>query len=278
VTPGVTAATGAETRGRPRDFYRDILAHDTIVAYYGNPNSKYMGILGEESIGDTARMLREWSAQYNSANGAKGVIPAFEIVYGTVYANADIGYLGHDEVMKYIDYAQKHGMLVILDHQLGKYSVEYAIRKMLPYLKYPCVNLAIDPEWKTLTPGKNIGTVRAQDINRAQEIMQDYMEKNGIPGKKILIVHQFNYKMISDRPAVQANFPRVDLILNADGFGPPGLKRMAWDFNVQAKNIPLKGFKLFFPKSWKSNGYDQPLMTPSQVMKMSPQPVYISYQ
>jgi hypothetical protein len=53
---------------------------------------------------------------------------------------------------------------------------------------------------------------------------------------------------------------------------------MAWDFNVQAKNIPLKGFKLFFPKSWKSNGYDQPLMTPSQVMKMSPQPVYISYQ
>ena len=278
ISGSAAAYAGVTVEPLNAGFYRNVFGHNTVVGYYGNPNTRYMGILGEDSVEQAAQQLEKLCGEYNAVNGPKGVVPAFEIVYGTVYANADIGYVSTAKVMQYIRYAQSHGMLVILDHQLGKYSVEEAIRKMLPFLMYPCVNLAIDPEWKTLQPGKVIGTISGKDINAAEQLMQDYMRQHGIPGKKILIVHQFNYRMITDRQLVRADFSDISLVLNADGFGPPNLKHMSWDYNVEATNIPLKGFKLFFAKPWEHTGYDDPIMTPADVMKMNPQPAYVSYQ
>jgi hypothetical protein len=249
-----------------------------VVAFYGNPRSRYMGILGEQPVEETGRLLRQLSAEYDALNGPLGVLPAFHIIYGTVFTNAEIGILDQDTLLRYIEYARENGFLVFLDHQLGRYSVEEAITAMLPYLHYEHVHLAIDPEWSTLRPGREIGGVSATEINRAQELMQAYLETQSIPGKKMLVVHQFNYRMITDRETVSADYPRVDLIHNADGFGAPAEKIDTWRYNVLARNIPLKGFKLFFPKSWRDGGYDVPLMTPNEVLSLEPLPVYIQYQ
>lgn len=255
-----------------------ILADRQVIAYYGNPNSKYMGVLGESSIQEMASELLERAAEYDEINGDVGVAPAFHIIFGTVWEDAEIGILNEARLLEYIEYAQENGIIVFLDHQIGKYSVAEAIREMLPYLSYENVHLAIDPEWATTSPGREIGQISAQDVNDAQEAISRYLQENGLPGPRMLVVHQFNWRMIADRNLVRADYPGVLLIHNADGFGRPSEKIASWEFNAQAGNMPLKGFKLFYPKSWRDGGFDEPLLTPADVMQLKPVPVYIQYQ
>ncbi|MEE8441276.1 MAG: hypothetical protein V3S41_06100, partial [Spirochaetia bacterium] len=200
------------------------------------------------------------------------------IVYGTVYEDATIGILGEATLLEYIEFAGEHGIIVFLDHQIGRYTVDEAIATMLPYLAYDHVHLAIDPEWATTEPGEVIGRIHAEDLNRAQETISNYLIANDIDEPKMLVVHQFSRRMISDRELVRTDYPGVQLIHNADGFGPPADKYMSWEFNVQASNMPLKGFKLFYPKSWRDGGYDDPLLSPIEVLRLEPIPVYIQYQ
>ncbi|MFW5745463.1 MAG: hypothetical protein ACOC2D_19480 [Spirochaetota bacterium] len=255
-----------------------VVADRQVIAYYGHPMSRFMGILGENAIEVMAAQLKARAAEYDAINGAIGVAPSFHIIYGTVYEDASIGILREKKLIEYIEFAREHGLEVFLDHQIGNGTVEEAIRAMLPYLRYEHVHLAIDPEWATDTPGREIGGVTAEDINLAQRLIQEYLEANGLSGTRMLVVHQFNYRMIADRENVRADYPRVQLIHHADGFGTPAQKRDSWRFNVLAANMPLKGIKLFYPKSWRDGGYDDPLMSPVDVMQLEPVPVYIQYQ
>lgn len=255
-----------------------VVANRQVIAYYGHPNSEYMGVLGESSMDAVAAELHLRAAEYDELNGEIGVAPAFHLIYGTVYEDATIGLLRRSTVLEYIEFAAENGLLVFLDHQIGRFTLTEAIHTMLTYLEYDNVHLAIDPEWATSLPGEEIGQVHADYINAAQEQIEQYLIDHGIAGPKMLVVHQFNWKMIADRHLVRTDFAHVDLIHNADGFGPPEDKQLSWDFNAGATNMPLKGFKLFYPKPWKSGGYDDPLMQPSQVLQLDPVPVYIQYQ
>ncbi len=255
-----------------------VIDNADVIAFYGHPLSFYMGILGETPIEEMAVRLREVAEDYDAVNGDRRVVPAFHIIYATAYADANVGVLNSEVLTEYIRFAEDNGFAVILDHQLGKHDVVESVREMLPYLKYPSVHLAIDPEWSTLTPNEVIGSVHASEINEAQQIIQDYLEEEGIEQRKMFVVHQFNWVMIENRHEVRTDFDRVDLVHNADGFGPPKDKHQSWDYNRRATNIPLKGFKLFYPKEWRDGGYDDPLMTPEEVLALEPRPVLIMYQ
>lgn len=255
-----------------------VIDNADVVAFYGHPLSFYMGILGETSIEEMAEGLREVADEYDEVNGDRRVVPAFHIIYATAYADANVGILDSEVLTEYIQFAEDNGFAVILDHQLGKHDVVESVRQMLPYLKYPSVHLAIDPEWSTSKPNEVIGSVHASEINEAQQIIQDYLEEEGINQRKMFVVHQFNWVMIEDRPEVRTDFDRVDLVHNADGYGPPEDKHQSWEYNRAATNIPLKGFKLFYPKDWRDGGYDDPLMTPEEVLALDPRPVLIMYQ
>jgi hypothetical protein len=237
-----------------------------------------MGILGELPIEEMTENLFAEVARYDAVNGDRGAVGAFHIIFGTVYADGDIGIVGRRRLDQYIDFAAEQGLVVILDHQMGRYSPEQAIEAMLPYLRYPHVHLALDPEWRTETPGITLGHVTAAEINAAQAQIEEYLVEQGLPGRRMLIVHQFNWRMIQNRDEVRADFERVELVHNADGFGPPEDKYKSWDHNRLATNMPVKGFKLFFPKDWKNVGIDDPLMTPEEVMALEPQPLYINIQ
>jgi hypothetical protein len=263
-----------KTAGR----FPSLLDNNIIVAFYGNPFSTKMGILGEQSMDETARLVKLKAAEWDNFNGDEHVVPAFHLIYATVHADAGVGVLSEKVVRQYIECAAANDMIVILDHQLGKYDTVECVRSMLKWLKYPNVHLAIDPEWKTLNPGKEIGSVYASEVNRAQEIIQEYLVKEKIEQKKLFIVHQFNWKQILNREQVRADFDRIDLVHNADGFGSPSLKIGTYKYVSLAKNMPVKGFKLFFPKPWKTEGFDKPLMTPEQVLGLNPRPVFINYQ
>jgi hypothetical protein len=260
------------------DDYKTLLMNTDIVAFYGSPLSKRMGILGMYPLGDTDARLEKVAQDYDRANGDRGVQRAFYIIYGTVWPEGEIGILQDSILRSYIEYAQAKNILVFLDHQIGKFSVTDSLKKMLPFLRYPNVHLALDPEWRTLKPMQEIGSVTAKEINDAQQIMEDYIEQNNISGQRLLVIHQFNWKMIQKREQVRTDFARVRLIHCADGFGSPAVKRASYAYNALATNMPIKGFKLFYNSGIPGAGYDDPLLTPAQALSLDPKPALIMYQ
>ncbi len=205
-----------------------------------------MGILGEYSKEDLARILEGYAKLYDDQNGCEGVVPAFYLIYGTCWPGGEIGYLKDSVVQDYIEFAQARGWLVFVDHQIGKYPVADAMKRLLPWLKYPNVHIALDPEWRTESPMKVIGAVSADEINSAEQAMSDYMGAEGIGGEKMLIVHQFQGRMIVDRENVKADFDGVLLIHTADGFGPPALKRWSYSSNAKAGEHAPQGLQAVF--------------------------------
>jgi hypothetical protein len=255
-----------------------VLGNNQVLAFYGHPGSKRMGILGLYPKEELAAMIKDYARRYDEANGEMGVVGAFYLIYGTCWPGGDIGYLKDSIVEEYIDFAREQGMLVFVDHQIGKFGVEDSVGRLLPWLKYPNVHIAIDPEWRTTSPMKEIGTISADELNAAQELIRSYMKREGILGTKMLVVHQFNSRMITDRERVRADYDGVILVHTSDGFGPPDLKRGAYSFNSKASNMPIKGFKLFFRSDFEGAGYDEPLLEPSQVESLAPVPMVVIYQ
>ncbi|MDR2446891.1 MAG: hypothetical protein LBD58_06320 [Treponema sp.] len=267
---------------------RSLLLNNDILAYYGHPNSVNMGILGRYSMEELDAQLTKLAAEYKKAGG-RNVITGFYIIYGTVWPEGEIGIINNELLMKYINYAQKHNMLVFIDHQIGKYDPIAAIRRMLPYLKYPNVHLALDPEWRTTKPMKEIGVVTAAEINQVQQIMEEYLKANNIPGERMLVIHQFKPWMISNRADLKTSFSKVRLVHCADGFGNPAQKIGSYkanafdDYNAESPvkptlNMPVKAFKLFYNFNIPGAGFDRPLLTPKDVYALKPRPYVIMYQ
>jgi hypothetical protein len=267
-----------ELKGRREGEGGSIFLNNDILAFYGHPLSKNMGILGRYSKEELDDRLTKLAGEYGAVSGGRGVIRAFYLIYGTVWPEGEIGVLKESVIKEYVEYALERGIMVFLDHQIGRYDPLEALKKMLPWLRYPNVHLALDPEWRTDKPMREIGSVRAEEINQAQEIIENYLAANDIKEEKILVIHQFNWRMISGREKVASNFPRVRLIHCADGFGSPDIKKKSYAYNAQAANIPLKGFKLFYNFDIPGAGYDAPLLSPREVYELTPRPYIIMYQ
>ncbi|QOY36467.1 SH3 domain-containing protein [Anaerobacillus isosaccharinicus] len=252
---------------------------NTIIAYYGHPNSKIMGIVGRHSKEELISLVQETSEKYDALNGDQGVIPAVYLVYGTVQPEGEISKMNFDLVMSYIEAAYKNGILIYLDHQMGKYYPTNALNEILPFLKYPNVHLALDPEWRTNKPMKEVGHLTGTELNEIQETMRDYIISNGIQGKRQFVFQQFIETMIHDIEAVSSNYDPVLLVHNTSGWGPPEGKVATHTKNAKATNIPYKGFKLWYFYSNKPGvHFDNPLMTPEQVLELNPKPGLIIYQ
>lgn len=267
-----------KNKERAEQGLQSVLLNSDVFALYGKPNARTMGILGQYSLTEIEPIMNEFVKIYDAANGIRSIIPAFYIIYGTCWPAGEIGILSSDIAEQYIAFAAERGWYVFLDHQIGKYSVAEAMKVLLPFLKYPNVHLALDPEWHTTKPMQEIGYVTAQEVNEAQQIMQNYMIEHGIGGRRMLVIHQFNAKMIKQRSLVKSNYERVQLIHCSDGFGTPKLKKDTYAYNAAAKNIPLKSFKLFLKPTVEKAGYDIPIMKPEEVLQLKPRPYLIMYQ
>jgi hypothetical protein len=262
----------------PEETGRSILLNNDILAFYGHPLSRRMGILGRYPIEELDARLGDLAEEYKTANEGRGVRKAFYIIYGTVWPKGEIGIIREEILQQYIQYSLEKDILVFIDHQIGRYEPAEALKKLLPYLRYPNVHLALDPEWRTTKPMEEIGTVTADEINEVQQIMSDYMREQNIPGERMLVIHQFNWRMIREREKIAANYPGVQLIHCADGFGNPAIKRDSYAYNALALNMPVKGFKLFYNFDIPGAGYDSPLMSPAEVFSLNPRPYLIIYQ
>lgn len=251
----------------------------TVVAYYGHPNSEIMGIVGRHPVEELLDLVSETAEEYDELLDDKGTVPAVYLVYGTVQPGGDVFKMDYDLVLSYIEAAYERGILVYIDHQMGRHHPTYSIQEIQSFLRYPNVQLALDPEWRTERPMQEVGHITGTELNEVQEIMQAYIEDNEIQGTRQFVFHQFVEKMIHDVEDASADYEPVLLVHNTSGWGAPEGKRATHDRVAEATNIPYKGFKLWYYYSDRPGvHYDNPLMTPEEVMDLDPQPGLVIYQ
>ena len=254
-----------------------LLPSHRIIAFYGNPLSKRMGILGELPPAQMLAKLEATAAEWADADSTRTVRPALHMIVTVAQASggADGKYRLRmtDSVMERVArWAEERGWLFFVDVQTGLSSVEAELPRLIPLLRRPYVHLALDPEFAMrdgTRPGRRIGTMDAAEVNHAVDLLSRIVREEGIP-PKILVVHRFTSKMLTNASKIRRD-PNVQVVIDMDGFGAPSLKRSTWRIVVQRDPVQYTGFKLFFKN-------DKPMMTMQQVIELFPSPVYVQYQ
>ncbi len=261
-----------------------ILPAKRIVAFYGNPLSKKMGVLGEYPVDEMLTKLDHAVAEWREADPSTPVQPALHLV-----AVVAPGAPGRDGlyrtrmdtalIEKVYRWAQSRHAILFLDIQVAKSTLQQEIPRLMPFLSRPDVHLAIDPEFSMhyeregMAPGKKVGEFDAVDVNYAAKMLEEVVDQHHLP-PKILIVHRWTKKMVFHASKIELD-PRVQIVMDMDGWGPPWLKFDSYrDYEV-AEPVEFTGFKLFYHNDVK---HGDALLTPAEVLRLLPRPLYIQYQ
>ena len=258
-----------------------ILPTRRIVAYYGNPLSKKMGILGELPPDQMLARFDKEIAAWQKADPSHPVQPALHLI--AVVAQGSPGRDGKyrlrmtDSLINMVySWAQQKNALLFLDVQVAQSTVQEELPRLVPFLQRPNVMLGIDPEFSMKggeKPGTKIGTMSSSDVNYAINLLSGLVKQYNLP-PKVLVVHRFTRKMLTDAKGIKLD-PRVQVVVNMDGWGQPWLKYDSYRAYVEAEPVQFTGFKLFYHNDTKKG---DPLLTPSEVLMLNPKPLYIQYQ
>jgi hypothetical protein len=254
-----------------------ILPGHRVLSYYGFPGNPLMGILGEYEMEELYQRLLDQAAEYEAADPSRPIKPAFEVIAAVAQRDPMdngkyIEYTDDPIIQQYVDFTAARDMLLILDVQFGLSSTEEQINAVRKWLVYPHVHLALDPEFMVKPgeqPGVHLGSIDGPDVTYAQETLAELAREEGIP-PKILIVHQFNTYMITNKEVIQP-VDGVQLVIDADGWGPPGAKQESYAVVITEQPIEFHGVKLFYRQ-------DEPLMSAADVLALNPVPDLVIYQ
>ena len=279
--PAYAAACGWPVKA-PAQLPGSILPEHRIVAYYGNPLSKKMGCLGEYDHAEMQRHLQREVAKWQQADPGHPVQPALHLV-ATVAQGAP-GKAGlyrmvmPDKVVSEIyDLAKANHELLFIDIQTGHENIRTLLPRFEWILKNPDVHLGMDPEFNLCAsrkvPGTKIGTYDAADINYAAGFLEGLVKKYHLP-PKVFIVHRFTRNGVTNAKKIRPR-PEVQIVMNMDGWGAPWLKRDSYRDYVVKEPVEYTGFKLFYHNDTKKGN---PMLTPAEVMRLEPKPLYVQYQ
>src|ERR1051325_6450306 len=258
-----------------------ILPAKRIVAFYGNPLSKRMGILGELPPEQMLAKLDREVAAWTAADSTTPVQPALHLI--AVVAQGSPGSDGKYRarvdsavIEKVYGWAKQRGAILFLDLQVGKSRLQDELPRLTPFLERPAVHLGIDPEFSMKfgdRPGTRIGTFDAVDVNYATSFLAELVETRQLP-PKVLVIHRFRRDMLTGYKRITLD-PRVQIVIDMDGWGTPEVKRKSYRAYIHRYPVQITGFKLFYKNDTK---FGDPLMSPSDVLALHPKPVYIQYQ
>lgn len=254
---------------------RSLLPGTRMVAYYGAPQDDALGTLGIGTPEEAGERLLDQAKAYR---GNRPVMPVLELI--ATVAASDPGEDGEyilresDRVIdRYLAEARRIRGLLLLDIQPGRANFAGEVERLLPYLREPDVGLALDPEWHVGpdgVPGEVIGTVEAREINEISAELSALVRDLDLP-EKLFVIHQFTADMISG-PGRVIDRPGLATIINVDGFGDPPNKIAKYEQLHPDPGSGLgSGFKLFLNE-------DIGLMSPEDVMALSPKPDLIVYE
>jgi hypothetical protein len=245
-----------------------------IVAFDGVPGNPALGPIGRMGAEEAASRLEEQASAYETDD--RELLPALHLI--AVVAQADAGddelyrqRLEDSVIEEYLDVARRHDMLLLLDIQPGHADFIDEVEELESFLREPDVGIALDSEWHLAdgeTPGTDLGSVEAQEVNEVAEYMQEIAAEEDLP-EKLLLIHQFDASMVTDRDEI-TELPRVAIAFSIDGFGSPEVKRGVYG-RLAPRDGQRSAFKLFYEE-------DSPLMSPDQVLDLRPRPQVILYE
>ncbi|MCE9541566.1 hypothetical protein K8R03_03340 [Candidatus Kaiserbacteria bacterium] len=259
-----------------------LLPFNRIVAYYGNFYSKGMGVLGQYPEDIMLDKLRAAVHEWELADPSTPVIPAIHYIVSTAQESAGASgmysaLMPDSQVDKAIEIAAKVHGIVLIDFQVGKSTLQAQLPQYEKYLAMPNVHLGIDPEFSMKTgarPGTVIGSFDAEDINYAANYLAKLVREHDLP-PKILVIHRFTLDMVTGYKRITP-LPEVQIVMDMDGWGSPQRKQNTYYHVVSAEPVQFTGFKLFYKNDLKE--VPPRMMTPAEVLKLIPQPIYIQYQ
>ena len=259
-----------------------LLPFNRIVAYYGNFYSKGMGVLGQYPESVMLQKLASTTAMWQAADPSTPVIPAIHYIVETAQADKSksgyyIARMPDSQIDIALALAAKIHGIVFIDFQVGTSDLQRELPMYAKYLAMPNVHLGIDPEFSMKTgakPGTVIGSFDATDINYAANFLAGLVKGNHLP-PKILVIHRFTEDMVTHYKQIKP-LPEVQVVMDMDGWGFAAKKINTYNTVVYSEPVQFTGFKLFY-----KNDLQPPtnaLMTPAQVLKLTPAPIYIQYQ
>ncbi|KUG53754.1 hypothetical protein AVL62_03040 [Serinicoccus chungangensis] len=269
------AATGVELPGGGQL----VLPGKTYVALYGNPTTSSLGVLGEQGPEETVARAEEIAGAYTDLVD-EPVVPALEII--ATVASSDPGPDGNysnemdvETLRPLVDLAAEHGMYVVLDLQPGRTDFVTQAELYEELLVQPHVGLALDPEWR-LGPSEvhlqQIGQVDVAEVDAVVDWLAELTRDHDLP-QKMLVLHQFQTRMIPGVDEVDQSRPEVAVLIHADGQGAQEDKQGTWrSLHDYAPSVTHWGWKNF---------YDEDLpgpLSPAETMQVEPTPDFISYQ
>lgn len=267
---------------RPYPLSGAILPFKRVVAYYGNLYSKKMGILGELPPNEMLAKLDVEVKRWEKADPETPVQPALH--YIAVVAQGDPGKDGKyryrmpdKQIDSVLSIAKKRDAIVFLDIQVALSDIHTELPLLEKYLRLPQVHLGIDPEFSMKTgvkPGTKIGTYDAADINFCSNYLAKLVRENNL-SPKIFVIHRFTKNMVTNSKSIKSH-SEVQLVMHMDGWGEPDLKRGSYRYFIYMEPVQFTGFKLFYKNDLKKAPHH--MMTPDELMKLRPRPIYVQYQ
>jgi hypothetical protein len=272
----LAAATLAGATAREPSAARSLLDDHLLVTWYGNPRSASLGVLGESAGGARAAALQRQARAY-AAHTKKQIAMAYHLVASVAQCTPGADGLWRRResralIEELLEEARANGFRLILDVQPGRSSVDAEVAVLERFLAEPDVDLALDPEWQMgecEVPGKQIGHLRAADVNAAVDRLEALVRAHELP-PKILIVHQFRLDMLPDKARIRRS-PAVRLVLDMDGFGSQTLKLSSYRAIMRQGPLDFAGIKLFYRQ-------DTGIFSPREVMSLVPTPSVVVYQ
>ncbi len=266
----------------PYPKYGAILPFNRIIAYYGNFYSERMGILGEFSEEKVLERLQKEIDNWNNADSEIPALPAVHYIASTAQANpGEEGLytlrMPDEQIERAVNMAEKIDGIVFLDLQVGLSTIQKELPFIEEYLKLPKVHLGIDPEFSMKTgdkPGTVIGHYTDEDINFVIDYLSEIVKENNLP-PKVLVIHRFTHKMVRNYQNIKPT-PEVQIVVHMDGWGSPARKFNTYDYVVSPEPIQFTGFKIFYKNDLKEEPHR--LLTPEELLKLRPNPIYIQYQ
>ncbi|WP_239154449.1 hypothetical protein [Amycolatopsis sp. FDAARGOS 1241] len=167
--------------------------------------------------------------------------------------------------------------VLLLDIQPGRADFLPEVQAYERWLGEPDVGVALDPEWAVepgAVPGEKFGRTTGAELDGVAAYLAGLANEQRLPDK-IMAYHQVAASIVRDEADLRAH-PGVSVVKVVDGIGGAGAKKATWRTLMAGKPAHvLAGFKLFFDEDTRHGGA---LMTPDEVMALTPKPAYVVYE
>ncbi len=256
----------------------DPLATNLLVGFCGAPGAKALGRM----TGDLAAAGRELRKQIAAFPQGRPVTPVVELIATTVHRSPgeDGMYRSRctdDTIRKYLDAARALNGLLLLDIQPGRADFLPEVQAYEHWLKEPDVGVALDPEWAVepgVVPGKKFGRTTGTELDEVARYLGGLAELHRLPAK-VMVYHQVASSVVRDEQLLEPH-AGVSVIKVVDGIGSAAAKKATWKTLMPQKPDHVRpGFKLFFDEDTRRGAA---LMTPAEVLELTPAPAYVLYE